>query len=119
MLERTHEQQMLADLLLSLGIRLPIRVGGNIGRGLSDADGMPLFMGAPTGSLSTDRARALAFAFAINNASGTPNHDVGPLPVLRPLTAGTIRAAENPFDPEHLIAVARAARLNPRADAAE
>jgi hypothetical protein len=119
MSDRTPEQQQLADLFLSLGVRLPIRVCGNASRGLADGDGHPRFMGVPSESLSTDRARALAFAHAVNAATGTPDHEAGPLPVLRPLTADVIRAAENPFDPEHLIAVARAARLNPRADAAE
>ncbi|CAO4153258.1 hypothetical protein [Methylorubrum aminovorans] len=119
MADRTPEQQALADLFLSLGIRLPIRVHGNASRGLADGDRSPLFMGVPTGSLSTDRARALAIAAAVNIATGTPDHEAGPFPVLRPLTPGTIRDAENPFDPEHLIAVARAAWLSPRADAAE
>ncbi|SOR27184.1 protein of unknown function [Methylorubrum extorquens] len=119
MSDRTPEQQALAHLFLALGIRLPIRAGGMHGRGLSEADGTPLFMGAPTGSLSTDRARALAAAAAINTATGTPDHEAAPLPVLRPLTADVIRAASDPFDPEHLIAVARAARIAPRADAAE
>lgn len=117
--DRTPEQQQLADLFLSLGIRLPIRVHGNASRGLADGDRSPLFMGVPSESLSTDRARALAFAHAVNAATGTPDHEAGPFPVLRPMTPGTIRDAKNPFDPEHLIAVARAARLNPRADAAE
>lgn len=119
MSDRTPDQQQLADLFLSLGVRLPIRVHGNASRGLADGDRSPLFMGVPSESLSTDRARALAFAHAVNAATGTPDHETGPLPVLRPLTADVIRAAENPFDPEHLIAVARAARMPPRADAAE
>jgi hypothetical protein len=119
MSDRTPEQQQLADVFLALGIRLPIRAGGMHGRGLSEADGTPLFMGAPTGSMSTDRARALAAAAAINAATGTPDHEAAPLPVLRPLTADVIRAASDPFDPEHLIAVARAARMDPRTNAAE
>lgn len=119
MVERTSEQQQLADLFLSLGVRLPIRVCGNAARGLADGDGLPRFMGVPSESLSTDRARALAFAAAINVATGTPDHEAGPLPVLRPLTADVIRAVENPFDPEHLIAIAKAARTAPRAGAAE
>ncbi|KQP99691.1 hypothetical protein ASF59_09785 [Methylobacterium sp. Leaf121] len=89
------------------------------GRGLSEADGTPLFMGAPTGSLSTDRARALAAAAAINTATGTPDHEAAPLPVLRPLTADVIRAASDPLDPEHLIAVARTARIAPRGQQSE
>ncbi|MBO0246722.1 hypothetical protein J0671_25555, partial [Vibrio sp. Vb0592] len=76
-------------------------------------------MGVPSESLSTDRARALAFAHAVNAATGTPDHEAGPFPVLRQMSPGTIRDAENPSDPEHLIAVARAARMTPRADAAE
>lgn len=119
MSDRTPEQQQLADLFLSLGVRLPIRVCGNASRGLADGDGHPRFMGVPSESLSTDRARALAFAHAVNAATGTPDHEAGPFPVLRQMTPGTIRDAENPFDPEHLIAVARAARMTPRADAAE
>ena len=110
MSDRTPEQQALADLFLSLGVRLPIRVHGNASRGLADGDRCPLFMGVPTGSLSTDRARALSFAAAVNAATGTPDHEAGPLPVIRPLTADTIRAASNPLDPNHLVALAQAAR---------
>ncbi|KAB7782412.1 hypothetical protein [Methylorubrum populi] len=117
--DRTPDQQQLADLFLSLGVRLPIRVCGMHGRGLAEADGRPRFAGLPGDGPSNERAIALAFAAAVNIATGTPDHESGPLPVLRPMTPGTIRDAENPFDPEHLIAVARAARLNPRADAAE
>ncbi|MGA4555125.1 hypothetical protein [Methylorubrum aminovorans] len=119
MADRTPDQQALADLFLSLGIRLPIRVHGNANRGLADGDRSPLFMGVPSESLSTDRARALAFASAVNIATGTPDHEAGPFPILHPMTPGTIRAVENPFDPEHLIAIAKAARIAPRADAAE
>lgn len=119
MADRTPEQQQLADVFLALGVRLPIRVCGNASRGLADGDGHPRFMGVPSESLSTDRARALAFAAAVNTATGTPDDEASPLPVLRPLTADVVRAAENPFDPEHLIAVAQAARMTPRADAAE
>lgn len=108
--DRTPNQQQLADLFLSLGIRLPIRVHGNASRGLADGDRSPLFMGVPSESLSTDRARALAVAAAVNAATGTPDHEAGPLPVLRPLTADVIRAASDPFDPNHLVALAQAAR---------
>ncbi|MDV2984176.1 UNVERIFIED_CONTAM: hypothetical protein Q9R58_07665 [Methylobacteriaceae bacterium AG10] len=104
---------------MSLGVRLPLRVGGLLGREIRDADGHTLLIVLPTRSQSDDRARGLAFAHAVNAATGTPDHEAGPLPVLRPLTADVIRAAENPFDPEHLIAVARGARMTPRADAAE
>lgn len=119
MADRTPEQQALADLFLSLGVRLPIRVHGNASRGLADGDRSPLFMGVPSESLSTDRARALSFAAAVNAATGTPDREADPPPVLRPLTADVIRAVENPFDPEHLIAISRAARLTPRTNAAE
>lgn len=119
MADRTPDQQALADLFLSLGIRLPIRVHGNASRGLADGDRSPLFMGVPSESLSTDRARALAVASAVNLATGTPDHEAGPFPVLRPMTPGTIRAVENPFDPEHLIAIAQAARTTPRGQQSE
>ena len=119
MSDRTPDQQQLADLFLSLGVRLPIRVGGMHGRGLAEADGRPRFAGLPGDGPSNERAIALAFAAAVNTATGTPDHEAGPFPVLRPMTPGTIRAVENPYDPEHLIAVARAARMTPRADAAE
>jgi hypothetical protein len=117
--DRTPEQQAFADLFLSLGVRLPLRVGGLLGREVRDADGHTLFIVLPTRSQSDDRARALAIVAAANAGSGTPDHEAAPLPVLRPLTADVIRAASDPFDPEHLIAVARAARTAPRADAAE
>ncbi|MEN3208602.1 hypothetical protein PUR23_00970 [Methylorubrum populi] len=119
MADRTPDQQQLADLFLALGVRLPLRACGLLGREIRDADNHILLVVPSSGSLSTDRARALAIAAAVNAATGTPDHEAGPFPVLRPMTPGTIRDAENPFDPEHLIAVARAARLNPRADAAE
>ncbi|WHQ72562.1 hypothetical protein [Methylorubrum extorquens] len=119
MADRTPEQQAFADLFLALGIRLPLRVGGLLGREIRDGDGHTLFIVLPTGSQSDDRARALAIVSAVNAATGTPDHEAAPLPVLRPLTADVIRAVENPFDPEHLIAIAKAARTTPRADAAE
>lgn len=110
MSDRTPDQQQLADLFLSLGVRLPIRVHGNASRGLADGDRSPLFMGVPSESLSTDRARALAIAAAVNIATGTPDHEAGPFPVLRPLTADVIRAASDPLDHNHLVALAQAAR---------
>lgn len=117
--ERTPEQQAFADLFLALGVRLPLRACGLLGREIRDADNHILLVVPSSGSQSDDRARALAIVSAVNTATGTPDHEAGPFPVLRTTTPGTIRDAENPFDPEHLIAVARAARLNPRADAAE
>ncbi|UYW25868.1 hypothetical protein OKC48_21755 [Methylorubrum extorquens] len=119
MADRTPEQQQLADVFLALGVQLPIRVCGMHGRGLAEADGRPRFAGLPGDGPSNERAIALAFAAAVNVATGSPDHEAGPLPVLRPLTADVIRAVENPFDPEHLIAIAKAARNAPRADAAE
>lgn len=119
MSDRSPDQQSFADLFLSLGVRLPLRVGGLLGREIRDADGHTLLIVVPTRSQSDDRARALAIVAAANAGTGTPDHEAAPLPVLRPLTAETIRAASDPFDPEHLIAVARAARMPPRADAAE
>lgn len=117
--DRTPEQQALADLFLSLGVRLPLRIGGLLGREIRDAEGHTFFIVLPTRSQSDDRARALAIVAAVNAATGTPDHEAGPFPVLRPMTPGTIRDAENHFDPEHLIAVAQAAWMTPRADAAE
>ena len=60
--------------------------------------------------LSYASAAALAFAAAVNIATGTPDHETGPLPVLTPLAADVIRAASNPLDPNHLVALAQAAR---------
>ncbi|MEZ0252875.1 MAG: hypothetical protein ACAH20_18230 [Methylobacteriaceae bacterium] len=119
MADRAPEQQAFADLFLSLGVRLPLRVGGVLGREIRDADGHTFFIILPTRSQTDDRARALAIVSAANAGTGTPDHEAAPLPVLRPLTADVLRAASDPFDPEHLIAVARAARIAPRADAAE
>lgn len=119
MADRTTEQQAFADLFLSLGVRLPLRVGGLLGREIRDADGHTLFIVLPTRSQSDDRARALAIVSAANAGTGTPDHEAGPLPVLRPLTADVIRAVENPFDPEHLIAIAKAARRPIPSNAAE
>lgn len=113
--ERTPEQQAWADLFLSQGVRLPLRVAGPLGREIRDDDGLTHFIVLPTRSQSDDRGRALALVAAANFLTGTPDHEAGPLPVLRPMTVGAIRAAENPFDPDHLIAVAQAARR----DAAE
>lgn len=110
MADRTPEQQALADLFLSLGIRLPLRVGGLLGREIRDADGHTFFIILPTRSQSDDRARALAIVSAANAGTGTPDYEAGPLPVLRPLTADVIRAASDPFDPDHLVALAQAAR---------
>ncbi|KAB7782126.1 hypothetical protein [Methylorubrum populi] len=110
MADRTPEQQQLADLFLSLGVRLPLRVGGLLGREIRDADGHTLFIVLPTGSQSDDRARALAIVAAVNAATGTPDHEAGPLPVFRTLTPDTIRAASNPLDPNHLVALAQVAR---------
>lgn len=110
MAERTPEQQALADVFLALGVRLPLRVGGLLGREIRDADGHTFFIVLPTGSQSDDRARALAIVSAVNTATGTPDHEAGPLPVLRPLTADTVRAASDPLDPNHLVALAQTAR---------
>ncbi|GMA75828.1 hypothetical protein GCM10025880_22450 [Methylorubrum aminovorans] len=99
MADRIPEQQAFADLFLSLGVRLPLRVGGLLGREIRDADGHTFFIVLPAGSQSDDRARALAIVSAVNIATGTPDHEAGPLPVLRPLTADVIRAAENPLTP--------------------
>ena len=102
MVDRTPDQQQLADIFLSLGIRLPIRVHGNESRGLADGDRSPLFIGVPTGSLSTDRARALTIAAAVNLATGTPDHDArhdpGRREPLRP-RAPDRRSAGRPDDP--------------------
>jgi len=108
--DRTPDQQQLADAFLALGVRLPIRVCGMHGRGLAEADGRPRFAGLPGDGPSNERAIALAFAAAVNIATGTPDHESGPLPVLRPLTADTIRAASDPLDPNHLVALAQSAR---------
>ncbi|OAH41020.1 hypothetical protein AX289_30575 [Methylorubrum populi] len=110
MSDRTPDQQQLADLFLSLGVRLPLRVGGLLGREIRDADGHTFFIVLPTRSQSDDRARALAIVAAANAGTGTPDHEAGPLPVLRPLTVDVIRAASDPFDPNHLVALAQAAR---------
>ncbi|BAU91206.1 hypothetical protein MPPM_2601 [Methylorubrum populi] len=110
MADRTPDQQQLADLFLALGVRLPLRVGGPLGREIRDADGHTFFIVLPTGSQSDDRARALAIVSTVNAATGTPDHEAGPLPVLRPLTADVIRAAEQPFDPDYLVALAQSAR---------
>ncbi|UYW34291.1 hypothetical protein [Methylorubrum extorquens] len=119
MADRAPAQQAFADLFLSLGIRLPLRACGLLGREIRDADNHTFLVVPPSGSQSDDRARAMAIAAAVNAATGTPDHEAGPLPVLRPLTADVIRAVENPFDPEHLIAIAKAARRPIPSNAAE
>lgn len=108
--DRTPDQQQLADVFLALGVRLPLRACGLLGREIRDADNHILLVVPSSGSQSTDRARALAFAAAVNIATGTPDHETGPLPVLTPLAADVIRAASNPLDPNHLVALAQAAR---------
>ncbi|MBK3406253.1 hypothetical protein H0176_23720 [Methylorubrum populi] len=110
MSDRTPDQQQLADVFLALGVRLPLRACGLLGREIRDADNHILLVVPSSGSQSTDRARALAFAAAVNIATGTPDHETGPLPVLTPLAADVIRAASNPLDPNHLVALAQAAR---------
>lgn len=110
MSDRTPDQQQLADVFLALGVRLPLRACGLLGREIRDADNHILLVVPSSGSQSTDRARALAFAATVNIATGTPDHETGPLPVLTPLAADVIRAASNPLDPNHLVALAQAAR---------
>lgn len=110
MADRTPEQQALADAFLAHGFRLPMRPGGMLGRGLAEADGTPRFAGLTGEGLSTQRGLALLVSYAVNAITGTPDHETGPLPVLTPLAADTIRAASNPLDPNHLVALAQAAR---------
>ena len=90
--DRTPEQQAFADLFLALGVRLPLRACGPLGREIRDADNHILLVVPSSGSQSTDRARALAIVAAVNAATGTPDHEAGPLPVLRPMTPGTMSA---------------------------